>query len=79
MNDLPPTTPERARPRWWLRGLLLLALASTAWLGWREFDHRAAIRATINDLSLYLVPMVEAMAALVLADHALRQRGQCGV
>ena len=25
------------------------------------------------------VPMVEAMAALVLADHALRQRGQCGV
>ena len=25
------------------------------------------------------VPMVEAMCALVLADHALRQRGQCGV
>jgi len=25
------------------------------------------------------VPMVEAMAALVLVDHALRQRGQCGV
>ena len=24
------------------------------------------------------VPMVEAMTALVLADHALRQRGQCG-
>ena len=24
------------------------------------------------------VPMVEAMAAIVLADHALRQRGQCG-
>jgi chorismate synthase len=24
------------------------------------------------------VPMVEAMAALVLADHVLRQRGQCG-
>jgi chorismate synthase len=24
------------------------------------------------------VPIVEAMAALVLADHALRQRGQCG-
>jgi len=24
------------------------------------------------------VPMVEAMAALVLCDHALRQRGQCG-
>ncbi|MEI6076661.1 MAG: chorismate synthase [Verrucomicrobiota bacterium] len=24
------------------------------------------------------VPMVEAMAALVLVDHALRQRGQCG-
>ena len=24
------------------------------------------------------VPMVEAMIALVLADHALRQRGQCG-
>ena len=25
------------------------------------------------------VPMVEAMAAIVLADHALRQRGQCGI
>jgi chorismate synthase len=24
------------------------------------------------------VPMVEAMAALVLVDHALRQRAQCG-
>jgi chorismate synthase len=24
------------------------------------------------------VPMVEAMVALVLADHYLRQRGQCG-
>jgi chorismate synthase len=24
------------------------------------------------------VPIVEAMAALVLVDHALRQRGQCG-
>jgi chorismate synthase len=24
------------------------------------------------------VPMVEAMTALVLMDHALRQRGQCG-
>jgi len=24
------------------------------------------------------VPMVEAMVALVLVDHALRQRGQCG-
>ena len=24
------------------------------------------------------VPMVEAMMALVLVDHALRQRGQCG-
>ena len=24
------------------------------------------------------VPMVEAMTALVLVDHALRQRGQCG-
>jgi chorismate synthase len=24
------------------------------------------------------VPMVDAMAALVLCDHALRQRGQCG-
>ena len=24
------------------------------------------------------VPIVEAMIALVLADHALRQRGQCG-
>ena len=26
----------------------------------------------------YGLPMVEAMAALVLCDHALRQRGQCG-
>jgi chorismate synthase len=25
------------------------------------------------------VPMVEAMAALVLCDHALRHRGQCGI
>jgi chorismate synthase len=25
------------------------------------------------------VPMVEAMVALVLADHLLRQRGQCGL
>jgi len=25
------------------------------------------------------VPIVEAMTALVLVDHALRQRGQCGV
>ena len=24
------------------------------------------------------VPMVEAMVALVMCDHALRQRGQCG-
>jgi chorismate synthase (EC 4.2.3.5) len=24
------------------------------------------------------VPMVEAMVALVLVDHALRHRGQCG-
>jgi chorismate synthase len=24
------------------------------------------------------VPMVEAMTALVLVDHALRQKGQCG-
>ena len=24
--------------------MLLLALAATAWVGWREFDHRAAIR-----------------------------------
>ena len=24
------------------------------------------------------VPMVEAMAALVICDHSLRQRGQCG-
>jgi hypothetical protein len=26
------------------RGLLLLALAATAWVGWRAYDHRAAIR-----------------------------------
>ena len=44
VNDLPPTPPERARPRGWLRGLLLLALASTAWVGWRAYDRRAAIR-----------------------------------
>jgi chorismate synthase len=25
------------------------------------------------------VPMVEAMVALVLADHLLRQRGQCSL
>jgi len=24
------------------------------------------------------IPIVEAMAALILCDHALRQRGQCG-
>ena len=44
VNDLPPTPPERARPRGWLRGLLLLALASTAWVGWRAYDRRAAVR-----------------------------------
>ena len=26
------------------RGLLLLALAATAWVGWRAYDHRAAVR-----------------------------------
>ncbi|MCE9610050.1 MAG: hypothetical protein K8R23_07555 [Chthoniobacter sp.] len=44
MNDVAPLPPEVApRGRWWLRGLLLLALAATAWVGWREYDHRAAI------------------------------------
>jgi hypothetical protein len=45
VNDVAPLPPEVApRGRWWLRGLLLLALAATAWVGWREYDHRAAIR-----------------------------------
>ena len=45
MKDLAPTPPEDApRRRWVGRGLLLLALAVTAWFGWREYDHRAAIR-----------------------------------
>ena len=45
MNDVAPLPPEVApRGRWVGRGLLLLALAATAWVGWREFDHRAAIR-----------------------------------
>jgi hypothetical protein len=26
------------------RGLVLLALAAIAWVGWREYDYRAAIR-----------------------------------
>ena len=45
MKDVAPLPPEVApRGRWVGRGLLLLALAATAWVGWREFDHRAAIR-----------------------------------
>ena len=45
MNDVAPLPPEVApRGRWVGRGLLLLALAATAWVGWREYDHRAAIR-----------------------------------
>ena len=45
MNDVAPLPPEVApRGRWVGRGLLLLALAATAWVGWREYDHRAAVR-----------------------------------
>ncbi|MCE9610048.1 MAG: hypothetical protein K8R23_07545 [Chthoniobacter sp.] len=45
MNDVAPLSPEVVpRGRWVGRGLLLLALAATAWVGWREYDHRAAIR-----------------------------------
>ncbi|MCE9610049.1 MAG: hypothetical protein K8R23_07550 [Chthoniobacter sp.] len=45
MNDVAPLSPEVApRGRGVGRGLLLLALAATAWVGWREFDRRAAIR-----------------------------------
>jgi hypothetical protein len=45
VNDVANLPPEVApRGRWWLRGLLLLALAATAWVGWRAYDHRAAIR-----------------------------------
>ena len=32
-----------------------------------------------QELRVRAVPMVEAMVALVLVDHYLRQRGQCGV
>ncbi len=44
MNAPLPTPPAAPRPRWGRRGLLILALAATAWVGWREYDHRAAIR-----------------------------------
>jgi len=45
VNDVAPLPPEVApRGRWVGRGLLLLALAATAWVGWRAYDHRAAIR-----------------------------------
>jgi hypothetical protein len=45
VNDVASLPPEVApRGRWWLRGLLLLALAATAWVGWREYDRRAAVR-----------------------------------
>jgi hypothetical protein len=45
VNDVANLPPEVApRGRWVGRGLLLLALAATAWVGWREFDHRAAVR-----------------------------------
>ena len=44
MNDLPPAPPDAPRPRWVLRALLLLTLAAPAWLGRREYDHRAAVR-----------------------------------
>jgi hypothetical protein len=45
VNDVANLPPEVApRGRWVGRGLLLLALAATAWGGWREYDHRAAIR-----------------------------------
>ena len=41
-------------------------------------DDQAARAATIPCVLPRAVPIVEAMMALVLADHALRQRGQCG-
>ena len=44
MNAPLPAAPRPRRfrsPGWWL---LLLALAATVWLGWREYDHRAAVR-----------------------------------
>ena len=48
MNDVANLPPEVApRGRWVGRGLLLLALAATAWVGWtgwHEYDRRAAIR-----------------------------------
>ena len=45
MKDVAPLPPEVApRGRWVGRGLLLLALAATAWVGWREYDRRAAVR-----------------------------------
>jgi len=45
VNDVANLPPEVApRGRWVGRGLLLLALAATAWVGWRAYDHRAAIR-----------------------------------
>jgi hypothetical protein len=45
VNDFAPLPPEVApRGRWVGRGLVLLAIAAIAWVGWREFDHRAAIR-----------------------------------
>jgi chorismate synthase len=40
--------------------------------------HSRAADATIPAVLPRAVPMVEAMSALVLADHALRHRGQCG-
>ena len=44
VNDELPAVPRRHRflhPGWWL---CILALAACGWLGWREYDHRAAIR-----------------------------------
>ena len=46
VNDPLPSRPRGRRgphPGWWL---LLLALAACGWAGWREYDHRAAIRET---------------------------------
>ena len=37
----PPATPRRLRLGWWFLAILL---AVCAWLGWREYDYRCAVR-----------------------------------
>ena len=46
--------------------------------GRQRHDDQGAAAATIPCVLPRAVPIVEAMMALVLADHFLRQRGQCG-